>query len=128
MLMALAVFTSAASATTDNFFGYDNLTSSNPPSGSCSGFSAGRDCAGWNYWDYSQIDRNSGSATIGMGFDYDDSQTLIYYIPIPFDAGTYTVVWNDSRLSSNPTHYNRAACLHVGGTYAYVQCRALIFP
>jgi hypothetical protein len=123
----LAVFATPASATETPYFGYDNMTASNPPAGSCPGFGSGRDCIGWNWWDYSRIDRNSGSATIGMGFTYDNNPGVIQYIPIPFDPGVYTVVWNDSRFS-NPTHYNRAACLHVGGTYSYLQCRALIFP
>lgn len=126
-LLAAAACASAALAH-ENYFGFDNLTSSNPPAQSCPGFSAGRDCvSGWNYWDYTQIQRNSGSATIGMGFIYNDNHSVIRYVPIPFDAGEYTKIWSDSQIYSNPTHYNKPACLHLGGTYAYLQCRGLIF-
>ena len=127
-LLAAACSATPAYAEQENFFGFDNLTSSNPPSQSCTGFGAGRDCVqGWNFWDYSQIERNSGSATIGLGFIYNDNHSVIRYVPIPFNAGTYTKIWSDTQIWGNPTHYNKPACLHVDGTYAYLQCRGLRF-
>jgi len=125
-VIAALVVAATAAATTDNYFGFDNLTSSNPPSGACSGFGAGRDCvSGWNFWDYTQIQRNSGSATIGMGFIWNGNHSQINYVPIPFDAGTYTRIWSDGDFS-NQTHYNKPACLYLNGTYSYLQCRGII--
>lgn len=63
------VMAPVAFATTVNYFGYANLTANNPPSGSCfSGSVAGLACSGWNYWDYSQADWNSGRSAWILGF------------------------------------------------------------
>lgn len=125
--VAVAVLAGSAGAATNAYWGYNYLTASNPPAGTCPTFGAGKACSGWNYWDYSQMDRNSGSAFVGIGFIYTSDRDRIHYAPIPFDPGVYTVVWNDFRLPEPYSHYNKAACVYVSGTYVYAQCRALIF-
>jgi hypothetical protein len=124
-------FASTASATTTNYWGYNNMTSSNPSAGSgaCPGNAiAGIACSGWNYWDRSQIDYNSGSATIRFAMNNPGSADYFG------NLATYAKVWTLIRTDWNAAHpnltigpYNRAACLWISGTYAYIQCRAIIF-
>ena len=54
----------SARATTTNYWGYNYISSSNPPAHTCQTDPSGVACAGWNYWDYSQIQRSSSSGGI----------------------------------------------------------------
>ncbi|MBX6370549.1 MAG: hypothetical protein IRZ04_21475 [Rhodospirillales bacterium] len=118
-----------ALATTVDYFGYANLTANSPPSGSCfSGSVAGLACSGWNYWDYSQADWNSGRSAWILGFLCQADGNVYGRL---FTGGesfsTYTLLWSDVC----PGHYNRAVVAHTSGgteTYNYLQGRALIFP
>jgi len=127
--LALAVFVPTALATTVNYWGYANLTASNPPAGSCfSGSIAGLACSGWSNWDYSQAGWNSGRSAWILGFlcQYDGNvHGRLFYGSEAFS--TYTILWSDWC----PGHYNRAVVSHVNGgteTYNYLQGRALIYP
>jgi hypothetical protein len=122
-IAAVAFVASPASATTTNYWGYNNLTASNPPAGTCPGSIAGIACSGWNNWDYSQADWNSGSGSFVLGFIC-SSDGLLHGRVISGTPNTYTDLWS----SDCPTHYNKAAVAHYSGTYNYLQARALIFP
>jgi hypothetical protein len=119
-----------ASATTNNYWGYNNISSTNPPAGTCtidgSAWPAGFACSGWNYWDYSQIDRASSSGgEVRFGFRFTSIDAMIFANTTT--GGTYTRKWDDPIFSPYQTHYNRAMCSYGGGNRTYVQCRALIF-
>jgi hypothetical protein len=107
------------------YWGYNNLTSSNPPAGTCPGWFAGFACSGWGNWDYSQVDWTSGSGTFLFGFICQSDGALhserIYGDGDP--KGTYTSFY----ASLCPGHYNKAGVDHFGGTYNYLQARALVF-
>jgi hypothetical protein len=124
--MAALIGAATASATTTIYWGYNNLTPNNPPAsaGECPGVNdSGIACSGWNNWDRSQIDYNSGNATIRVAMNNPNSSD--YPSLWPTSSGTYTLV----RTTWNQTHhgpgdyiepYNRAACF-VSGGYAYTQ-------
>lgn len=123
----LAFWVSGAMATTVNYWGYDNLTSSNPPAGTCPGSAAGIACSGSNNWDYSQVDWTSGRSSFTFGFICSSNGLLIGRLMSGSEAfNTYTLKWSDAC----PGHYNKAAVAHVNGgsgSYNYLQARALIF-
>jgi hypothetical protein len=127
---AILLMAPSAGATTTPYWGYNYISSTNPPAGTCTvdgyGYPAGYACSGWNYWDYSQIDRASSSGgNVVVGFRF----TSTSYIGgnDTTTGGTYTIKWNDPIFGSAPTHYNRAACYYWSGNRTYVQCRDLIF-
>ena len=129
VVLALGVFVPAAFATTTNFFGYANLTASNPAADSCfSGSEAGLACSGWANWDYSQADWTSGHSGWILGFlcQADGKVHGLYRTGFePFN--TYTELWSDDCLLG---HYNRAVVAHYpngNGSYNYLQGRAIKF-
>jgi len=63
----LVVCVGSAKATTHIYWGYNNLTASNPPAGTCPNSVAGIACSGWGNWDYSQVDWTSGSGYFTFG-------------------------------------------------------------
>lgn len=117
---ALLVIPAGADATTVNYWGFNNLSGSNPPAGSCSFFTfpSGYVCSGWNYWDRSQVQNNSGGQ-INLGFV--DNQGS-YFSVSRSGIATYTVYRTDFQFVPL---YNRVMCSHGPGTN-YVQCRAII--
>ena len=120
----------SASATTTPYWGYNYISSTNPPVGTCSVdgvvYAAGYACSGWNYWDYSQIDRASSSGGhVVVGFRF--TGTSFIGGNDTTTGGTYTIKWNDPIFGTAATHCNRAACFYFGGNKTYVQCRDLIF-
>jgi len=126
---ALTVGVSAAFGTTVVYWGYNNLTHSNPPAGTCPGAVSGIACSGWNNWDYSEADWNSGRSAWTLGF-WCQSDGLIHG---KLFFGNETFKTYDQLWSTwCPTHYNKVAVAHVDGgaygTYNYLQARALIFP
>ena len=127
-VLALGALVPPALATTVNYFGYANLTASNPPAGSCiSGSVAGLACSGWTDWDYSQADWNSGHSGWTLGFLCQADFTVHGALFFGYEAfGTYTAQWS----AYCPGHYNKAAVEHVNdgnGSYNYLQARALKF-
>jgi hypothetical protein len=125
---ALAVSVTAAYATTGTYWGYNNLTSSNPSAGTCTGAAAGIACSGWNNWDYSEADWNSGQSSWTLGF-LCSSDGLIWGRPF-YGTETfkvYDVLWS----TYCPTHYNKTAVAHINGgpgSYNYLQARHVIYP
>lgn len=128
VVVLLAISATAAVASTTNYWGYNNLTASNPPAGTCPGSVAGIACSGSNNWDYSQVGWTSGRSSFTVGFICSSNGLLVGRLLSGSEAfGTYTVLW--SNYCS--THYNKAAVAHINGgsqTYNYLQARALIFP
>jgi len=124
---ALVLWASNALATTVVYWGYNYLTASNPPAGTCPGAASGIACSGWNNWDYSQVDWTSGRSSFTLGFICSSNGLLVGRLMFGTESfGTYTVLWSNYC----PTHYNRAAVAHIDGgsqTYNYLQARALIF-
>lgn len=128
MLAVLAVWTSTAFASTTIYWGYDNLTGSNPPAETCPGSAAGIACSGSNNWDYSEVDWNSGRSSFAGGFICSSNGLLVGRF---FDGTetfkTYDMLWS----TYCSTHYNKVAVAHINGgpgSYNYLQARALIFP
>ena len=127
VLAAALMLVGAASGTQNNYWGYNNISSSNPPSHTCDSEPAGVACAGWNYWDYSQIDRaSSGGGHVAFGFRF--CSGCLFALADTVTGGTYTLKWNDPIFGGGAAHYNRPGCAYSGGPMTYVQCRALIFP
>lgn len=126
-LISLAIWAPAALATTTNYWGYGNLTASNPTAGTCPNSVAGIACSGWAEWDYSQVGWNSGRSAFGFGFICQSDGYLWGPLMNGSESfGTYTALWSDWC----PGHYNKAAVTHLSGgagTYNYLQGRALIF-
>jgi hypothetical protein len=89
-----------ASATTVNYWGYNNMTKSNPPSGTCSSERAGVACSGWNYWDRSQIAYNSGNAVILYGMENCAGCAWRGYTALSPGVGTFIrTQWNQDNPS-----------------------------
>lgn len=133
-LIVAGAFATVAAAGTVNYWGYNNQTRSNPAAGAACGvvYSDGFACAGYNNWDRSQLDYNSGSAHILFGF-MNCNGCLIYGLR-PSSAGLYTVIrttWNSDHPSQTVNTYNLIACAWddwpSGSGYSYDQCRAIIF-
>ena len=134
LLLLAAVFAAVAAATTVNYWGYNYQTRSNPAAGTACGdvYGDGIACAGYNYWDRSQLDYNSGSAHILFGF-WNCAGCQLYGLR-PSSSGLYTIVrttWNSDHPSQTVNAYNEVACAWDdwpdGSGYAYDQCRAIIF-
>lgn len=126
VVLAFGALVPPALATTVNYFGYANLTASNPPAGSCiSGSVAGLACSGWTDWDYSQAGWNSGQSAWVLGFLCQYDLTVHGRLFNGLEGfNTYTVQW----LDFCPGHYNKAAVGHVNGPYGsynYLQGRAI---
>jgi hypothetical protein len=125
------LFPATAFATTVNYWGYNNMTKSNPPSGTCSSERAGVACSGWNYWDRSQIAYNSGNAVILYGMENCAACAWRGYTALSPGVGTFIrTQWNQDNPDFPVNAYNRALCAFADGslnTYAYIQCRAIIF-
>lgn len=134
VLAAAAVLTGASLASTTAYWGYNNMTDTNPPASrnECPNQNAdGRACSGFNYWDRTQIDYNSGNASIFYSF-----QNCVGCSFMGYEA-TYAKTWTLLRTDWNNDHpsgptvnaYNRVACEHFGGgtSYAYIQCQAVIW-
>jgi hypothetical protein len=125
------LFPTTALATTVNYWGFNNMTKSNPPAGTCSSERAGVACSGWNYWDRSQLAYNSGNATMFWGMENCAGCAWRGYTAL--SPGVWTLIrtqWNLDFPSSPINPYNRALCAFADGslnTYAYVQCRAIIY-
>lgn len=129
--LTIAVAAPLAGATTHIYFGFNNLTASNPSSPNCNGvysFLSGYACYGLNNNDYNQVEWTSGRSSFRFGF------VTCYGCVIQSrlmngneQFSTYTVLWSQFPVA----HYNYAVCFHVDGgtnTYNYLQCRSLIFP
>ncbi len=135
MLALVAVSTAGAGERIETYWGYNYMSASNPGAGTCPSQPSGFACIGWNYWDRSQIEINSGSAHITAGFLNCDG-----CIPKGYSysgTGIHTTVrrlYNESATctvyGSCINAYNRVECNYaenVVGPYAYVQCRAIIY-
>ena len=126
-VVAMTIVVAGAQAATTVYWGYNNLTASNPPAGTCPGSASGIACSGSNNWDFSQVDWTSGRSSFALGFICSSNGLLVGRLMSGSEAfNTYTVRWSDYC----PTHYNRAAVAHLNGgsgSYNYLQARALIF-
>lgn len=113
----------SAPATTTNYYGYNYLSSGLPGTGACSSRSSqsGIACDGWNNWDRSQVDKNSGDE-IFLGFLNNDGSHSFSGINTSVDT-THTLL----RVDYGVTTYNRTTCAYGSGASSYVQCRSIIF-
>jgi hypothetical protein len=111
-----------------NYWGFNNLRDTNPPSGTCSGNGSGVACSGFNNWDRSQIQIAGGTGMI-VSFGFQNCAGCVLYGESGQPLGTYTMI----RTEYNAGHggvinpYNRTTCAWGGPGYSYVQCRAIIF-
>lgn len=137
--MASLTQTAYAGHVPGHYWGYDNMTSTNPVGGGSGAkcwynFGAGTACSGWNNWDRSRVDYNSGNATIQFGFKH---CTGCYILG---DNATYTKWWTIVRTDYNANRgfgeainaYNFGICRYNNdpsfNLYAYSYCDVLIFP
>lgn len=134
-LLLMACFAGSVStgalAAQHNYFGFDNLTASNPSAPNCGGvfnFLSGYACYGLNYNDYNQVQWNSGRSAFRFGFTSCYGCGYENRLMSGSEAfSTYTVIWSQFTVA----HYNYAVCSHTDGgsnTYNYLQCRALVYP
>lgn len=114
---------SVAAADVVNFWGFNHMNSTNPGVGYCSSrpSSSGIACAGWNYWDRTQIEKNSGDY-IAYGFLDNDGSASFRGTSTQLE-GTFTIL----RTDAGATTYNRSTCAYQSGAGSYLQCRAIIF-
>jgi hypothetical protein len=66
-LAGLALLAQLALASTTVYWGYNNLTATNPPAGTCPGSTAGIACSGFQNWDYSEADWTAGDGAWVLG-------------------------------------------------------------
>jgi hypothetical protein len=116
LAIAFAALAAPAAALSHNYWGFNYLSSTNPPAGTCDGhFPAGYACEDTSGWTQSQVQNNSGGE-IGVGF----LDTFGTYTYVPHSGiGTYNEYTSSGHWGTAPF---RAACSHGGGTN-YVQCR-----
>lgn len=124
---AIALFGAVTAGATETvYWGFDYMNGTpNPPAGTCAGHGGAWACPGFNYWDYTRIERSDGGATY-YGFEKCPSgQTTgcTAYAHLVYGGGTFTEIWS---YWSGMTHYNRAGCWRYYGE-TYIQCRVLIF-
>ncbi len=128
-LLALSA-SATALARGDHYWGYDNLSHTNPASGTCPGGAAGLACTGWNNWDESDADWTSGRANFLVGFICQADGLL--WGPIHGGNGESFALYGAWWSTWCPTHYNRVAVGHYepsyDGSYNYLQGRWQIFP
>jgi hypothetical protein len=125
---AVAGVAHASYAEWHNYWGYNNLSRTNPPAGTCSGQGAAVACSGFNYTpphDFSAIDMPSGNAVIAHGYQ-NCSGCTIWKADWPA-PGYDETSWDyyAGVLGYPVSGYNRVVCLHTtnNNTYAYTQCR-----
>lgn len=128
-LLVGGIVSVSAYATTTIYWGYNNLTQSNPPLGTCSGNGPGVACSGFNNWDRSQIQIAGGTGAI-VSFGFQNCAGCVLYGASGKPLGTYTLIRNEYNSVHggviNP--YNRTMCGYGGdGSASYVQCRAIWF-
>lgn len=125
------VFVPSAGATTNIYWGYNNMTISNPPSGTCLSQGAGVACAGFNNWDRTQVGYDNGDASIG--YEFQNCAGCAFRGYLATSAGTWTLLrtdWNAAFPCCTVNPYNRTTCNYASAPllrFAYVQCRAIIF-
>lgn len=122
--VALATVATTAKALTGAYWGYNNLSATNPPNATCSYngrvWPAGFACSGWGNWDISWVDWTSGSGKFIFGFICQSDDSL--HGPILNGAGgDVPAFYSTVYYADCPGHYNHAAVGHVGGTYNYLQ-------
>ncbi len=135
MAAATSLFLSvAARADTKAYWGYNNMTQTNPPAYTCQGQYAGFACSGFNNIDRTQIDYQSGDAFIDLGFQNCVGCTFKGDYIYGGNIGVWTILrseWNSAHPTENPINsYNRSACRwgDWAPTYAYLQCRRIVLP
>jgi hypothetical protein len=126
------LFSSTAAATTTPYWGYNNMTQTNPPAGTCPSWLAGTACSGWNNWDRSQIQITSGTTDITYGF-INCTGCLIHGFPTCC-VGIHTLIrsdYNDAycAIYGCVNTYNTCIASHSrhDSGYAYLQARTIIF-
>lgn len=132
LVFATAVIVAPSWGRMDTYWGHDNLTASNPPSGTCPDSVAGIACSGWNYWDESDAHWHSGGGVgyFTVGFICGSDGNL--YGPLhggPYETpSTYGAWW--STWCGSASHYNRVAVAHVpfNSSYNYMHAFWQIWP
>jgi hypothetical protein len=128
VLTALAIATPAQAITYTNYWGFNNLTKTNPPAGTCSGQGAAIACSGFNNTpphDTTFIQINSGNATLAEGFQ-NCQGCAVYYGNAGPSAGAWELTWSQlHNVYPGLGTYNRVTCMHRFDepTYSYCQCR-----
>jgi hypothetical protein len=124
LILVAASFASAlalvpvANATTTPYWGYNFMLTSTR---ACPSTDYGSACSGFNNWDYSEADINSG-ANLYIGFQA--CTGCLIQAAFYSTTGVHTIIW--SAFAGMP-HYNRVAC-RWAGTSTYTQCRKVIYP
>lgn len=121
LAVALGCATTVASAGTTTYYGYNYLAPSIPEE-CLSAWGAGCAQSGWNYWDWSEITKNSGDY-IALGFRDPDGWFYYQIFGSDWNGTTFHV----TRTGVYAPPYNRAFCAYYSGNSSYVQCRAVIF-
>lgn len=111
------------------YWGYNNLTRTNPPAGTCPGQGAAFACSGFNDTpphDSSALEYSSGDAQVEYGYQNCAGCTRFAFLansgPGHYEVPWFTVLDYYPNLNTN---YNRLYCAHYTNqnTYAYIQCR-----
>lgn len=120
------LFASPASASTTPYYGYNFLAPHTPAAGRCTAapFTDGQACSGFNYWDRTQVAKNSGGF-IGLGFMETTGYGDYIITSVNSDDNPPAVVRRVDLSPINP--YNASWCLYYVGNSSYVQCRAIVF-
>lgn len=123
---------SSAAARSGNYWGFNNLSASNPPAGqACSVAGVGGwACTGFNNWDQSDADWRGGHGAFVVGFICGDDGLLWGAPHGGYEGfGVYAAWWS---TYCPFTHYNRVAVAHREpspyGSYNYLQAIWRIWP
>lgn len=130
LLAALLFASSSASAGVvyTTYWGYNNLSRTNPPAGTCNGQGAAIACSGFNNTpphDTSFLAHQSGSAYVDIGFQ-NCIGCALYGQVTDSTPGNYETTYPVVKFFyPNLGPYNRVYCAHYTdmNTYAYAQCR-----
>jgi hypothetical protein len=123
--VVLATVVSSAKAITGNYWGYNNLSVTNPPAGTCMTnpsypWPAGFACSGWGNWDQSWVDWTSGSGKFSFGY-LCQSDGVFHGRVLNGAGGDVPAFYTAVYYAYCPGHYNKAMVGHDSGTYNYLQ-------
>lgn len=110
--LAALLIPAGALAGAVNYYGF-NYLSPTLPNDKCAPYQ-GRACSGFNYWTYSEVDKNSGD-WIRVGYQPSGGDFSNY---VAFGSG-----WNGWTVGTSSYGYNRGFCMYDSGNSSYVRCR-----
>jgi hypothetical protein len=132
---AVAAYTGAVStsvAATTPYWGFNQMTSSNPGPSDCGdpfAWSNPKACSGFNYWDRTQIDKRNGG-NVWLGFAWRDAfNNWFTFETLQGGIGVFSYSrtgWNNDYGAGIP-QYNKVWCDYGGGDSSYAQCQGVVF-